>query len=461
MSDVTLATPRQPEILTRERGRVRTRAIAVLFWLVILGNVAAIIWLWIDAHGIDGVHDTGSLWTSIARITGLLSAYLALLQVLLLARLPGIERLAGFDRLTAWHRYNGRACVILMLAHVLFVVLGYAALDHLSLFGEIKSIYATYPEMVTATIGTGLFLAVVGTSIVIVRRRLRYEAWYCVHLLAYAAIWFAWGHQIPTGTELASNHTASAWWTGLIVSTLALVLLFRVLRPAVDAVRFRLRVTEVLPESADITSIRIAGRGLSRLNAQAGQFFLWRFLSHGGNAWEAHPFSLSEAPDGVSMRITVRGSGDFTKRIHELRVGSRVIAEGPFGVFTPDLRTRETVLLIAGGIGITPLRAMLETLDCPATLIWRIASQDDIIFEHELRDLAVSRGVDVQFVVGDHRVPGGDQLLAAPQLLERCPDIVDRDVFICGPPAMADAAAAAVRQLGVPNRQIHSERFAL
>jgi predicted ferric reductase len=140
----------------------------------------------------------------------LLSAYLALIQVLLLARLPFLERISGFDRLTVWHRVKGKLTLGLVLAHVVFITIGYAALDRISVPREVSSLLSNYPGMIAATIGTGLMIVVVITSLVIVRRRLRYEAWYAVHFTAYAAIALAWFHQVPTGNELTFNATAAA-----------------------------------------------------------------------------------------------------------------------------------------------------------------------------------------------------------------------------------------------------------
>src|SRR5712691_2007970 len=123
-------------------------------WTVVLGNAAAIVWLW--AHGGNlTTKSSGDVLTSIARITGLLSAYLALIQVLLLARIPALERLVGFDRLSVWHRWNGHACLDLVLAHVFFSVWGYAALDKLSIPKEISTMLGggIYPGMITATVG--------------------------------------------------------------------------------------------------------------------------------------------------------------------------------------------------------------------------------------------------------------------------------------------------------------------
>src|SRR5206468_2440750 len=196
-------------------------------------------------------------------------------------RLTFLERLVGFDRLTIWHRWNGKLCLYLILAHVVFITLGYTLLDKISLGSEISNLLGTYPGMVTATIGTVLLIDVAGYLYTIVRRRLHYETWYLVHLTAYAGILLAWFHQIPTGNELITNARATTYWTALYLVTLVLIVLFRFVQPIVQNVIYRMRVSEVTVETPGVVSLRIAGHRLDGLHAQAGQFFLWRFLSRG------------------------------------------------------------------------------------------------------------------------------------------------------------------------------------
>jgi predicted ferric reductase len=430
------------------------------FWLVVAVNGAIVTALWLVDGGVSAVNDAGTLFTSIGRIAGLLGAYLLLIQVLLLSRLPFVERVAGFDRLTVWHRLNGKVCLYLVLAHVVFITAGYTVMDKISLQSEITVLWQTYPGMATASIGTVLIVLVAVSSLVIVRNRLRYGAWYLVHLLAYAGILFSWFHELPTGNEFITNPSASAYWTGLYLATLALLITFRFAQPALRGWWHGLRVMEVTAETPNVVSLRMTGRRLDRLGAHAGQFFLWRFLT-GDRWWESHPFSLSQAPDGRSLRITVKHSGDFSNRIGEIRPGTKVLAEGPFGVFTDAVRKRERVALIAGGIGITPIRALIEEMDGNLVLVYRVLRDEDIVFGHELKNLAETKGMDLHFVVGDHAAPGGEYLLSPAHLRELIPDITDREVYICGPPAMSDFIERNVRQAHVPPKYIHTERFAL
>jgi predicted ferric reductase len=429
-------------------------------WLFTLVNAAVIVWLWLNGGGVSAVRDTGSLLTSLGRITGLLSAYLALIQLLLLARLPFLEKLAGFDSLTIWHRRNGKAVLYLVLAHVVFITLGYALLDKLSVPSEVSSLLGTYPGMVAATVGTVMLIVVAVSSFVIVRARLPYEAWYAVHLAAYAGIALAWIHQVPTGNEFLTNAVTTAYWTALYIGTLVFVVMFRLLQPIFRAFWHQMRVEEVTVEGPNVVSLRMTGRRLDRLDVQAGQFFIWRFLSR-GRWWESHPFSLSEAPNGSSFRITVKASGDYTGKVSEIRPGSLVVAEGPFGVFTDVVRGRERVALIAGGIGITPVRALAETMQGDLVVIYRALREQDVVFRAELDRLSRERDIMVHYVIGHHAAPGGERIMSPEHLHELVPDIEERDVYVCGPPGMARFIERNVRASNVPRNQIHIERFAL
>ena len=139
----------------RAGDRLRRNAAATIVGLVIVGNAAYITLLWVNGGNVTKVHTTGELLTSIARVTGLWSAYLALIQVILLARLPALERVVGFDRLSRWHRWNGHVTIDLVIAHVVFSVWGYALMDKLPIPKEISTMIwgGVYPGMITATVG--------------------------------------------------------------------------------------------------------------------------------------------------------------------------------------------------------------------------------------------------------------------------------------------------------------------
>ena len=347
--------------------------------------------------------------------------------------------------------------------HAVAITTGYAVGDGVSLPTEVGRLLSGYPGVITALAGLVVLVAVVVSSLVIVRRRLRYETWYFVHLYTYLALALAFSHQIATGREFVGDPAARAYWQGLYLATLAAVVAFRLGVPALRNARHGLRVERVIEEAPGVVSLEIGGADLERLKARAGQFFSWRFLTR-EHWWQSHPYSLSAAPDGRRLRITVKEVGDFSAGLKAIRPGTRVIFDGPHGAFTAAARRRPRVALIAGGVGITPIRALLEDLPGDPgdiTLVYRALHEDDVILRSELDELASRRGVEVHYVLGDHRGPGAQELLSAAHLQRLVPDIATRDVYVCGPPAMADATGASLRRAGVPRRQVITERFAL
>ncbi len=434
-----------------------------ILWLALAANGAVMVWLWLHGGGVSQVHSASDLWTSLGRLTGLVGAYLALIQILLLARLPPLERRVGFDRLTVWHRRNGKLCIYLIVAHTVLITIGSAGADSISVPKEFSRLLSDYPGMVAATVGTVLMVAIVITSLIIVRRRLPYEGWYALHFTVYGGIALGYLHQLPTGNEFTANPSQRDYWIAIYAATLALLLAFRVVRPLLRARRHRLRVAAVTRESPHVVSLHVTGRKLDRLGAQAGQFMLWRFLAP-GRWWQSHPFSLSAAPDGRSLRLTVKDVGGFTHRLGEVRPGTWVFAEGPFGRFGADLRRRRRVTLIAGGIGITPLRALFEQLEAPPgelMLIYRVIAESDLVLRDELEGLARERDAAVHYAIGDHRDPRNAGLLSSEHLRELVPEIAEGDVYLCGPPEMMRRTEESLRRAGVPHKQIHTERFAL
>jgi predicted ferric reductase len=429
--------------------------------VVIAANAVVVVGLWLRHGGLDTIGDPGGALTAVGQLTGLLGTYAVLIELLLMSRIEWLERRIGFDRLAVWHRWTGFAAVVLLVSHAVFTTLGYAAASGQSIATQLGDFVRHYPDVLMSIVGLALFLAVAVTSVRYARRRISREAWYTIHLYAYLAVALSFAHQLSVGTDFSDDALARAWWGALYVAVFGAILLWRVGQPLRFNARHRLRIHAVRPEANGIVSLYISGRHLDQVDAAAGQFFLWRFLTGAGWA-KAHPFSLSAAPTSRFLRITVKDLGDDTRRMQHLKPGLRVFAEGPYGTFTAERRSRPGVALIAGGIGITPLRALLETLPLTArdvTLLYRVAFDGDVAFSQELTAIEEHFGVDVRILVGAEI--GNDQTdqLGIPALRAHLPDIAERDVFVCGPPAMLDAVRRRLAALRVPDDQIHYERF--
>jgi predicted ferric reductase len=321
---------------------------------------------------------------------------------------------------------------------------------------QLVHLATTIEGVLRAVVALVLIIAVGAVSARFARRRLAYETWHFIHLYTYLAVLLAFTHQVAVGTTFTSSPAATAYWWGLWTFALGAVAVGRLVLPLWRNLRHRLRVLAVVPESDNVVSIYITGRDLDRLPARAGQFFLWRFMTK-GRWWQANPFSLSAAPDGRSLRLTAKALGDGSAGLRHLEPGTRVFVEGPYGAFTTMHRTRPNTLLIAGGVGITPIRALLEELDGHTVVIYRVNSPRDAVLLDELRALAHAKGAVLHVVAG----PAVPDRLAPEALARLVPDVRDRDVFVCGPPGMAGAVLRSLRALRVPKPQIHAERFSL
>ena len=256
---------------------------------------------------------------------------------------------------------------------------------------------------------------------------------------------------------------ARVYWTSLYAITFGLLLTYRVIGPIRMNARHRFKVARVVVEADGVVSIYITGRDLDQLPLRSGQYFVWRFLD-GPRWWSGHPFSISSAPNGAWIRTTVKALGDDTRRYQRLAIGTPVLLEGPYGALTGVRRTRQRVTLIAGGIGVTPLRALIEALPGKPgdlTLLYRARHRKHVIFRTELDVLAERRGITVHYLVGRRgSVDLPDDPLDSFGLASLVPDIADHDVYVCGPNEMMDRLAETLRDLGVPGSRIHLERFA-
>jgi len=419
--------------------------------------------------------DAGARLTAIGRLTGLVAMDLLLLQLVLAARVPWVDRVYGMDRALKAHRVLGRVTVPLVLVHVGTIVVGYAIGDgRTGVFGSLRELLKMVTgggDLLLAALSTAALVAITGTSVQIARRRMSYEWWHVVHLTAYAATVLAIPHELSLGSDFtASAWTRAYWWT-LWVVVAASVLWWRLLLPVVRSTRHGLRVTEVVEESDGVWSVVMRGRHLDRLEVRAGQFFNWRFVTP-RLLLAAHPWSLSAAPDGRTLRITIRGLGDHSSAIANLRPGTYVLVEGPYGAFTTEARVRRKVLLLAAGIGVTPVRALLEelvterhALPGDVTIVYRANDPSQLPLHDELEALVELADHHLATLVGPP-VPGsslpegvGGNGSDAERLRRLVPDLAQHEVYLCGPPQWMSLVHQAVRRAGVPGPHIHDERF--
>lgn len=443
------------------RRRATTDLLAVLAW----ASAAFAVALWLASPGSHTVTGTGGWLTDAGIVAGLVATDLVLVMLVLAARVPLIDRTFGQDNAIAVHRSLGKPVLYLLLAHGLLLTLGYGASAGTGPIAETIALFST-PDMPLAYLGLALFVAVVVSSLVAVRRRLPYEAWHVIHLLSYAAVLVALPHMLSVGSVLAHGTWQRVYWIAAYVVALGLIALYRFVLPLVVTFRHRIRVVGVEPIAPGVVSIHLAGRDLDRLGARGGQYGVWRFWT-ARTWWHAHPVSFSAVPGRDRARITVRDLGAGSARLGRITPGAFVSLEGPYGLFTSRARTAPYLALVASGIGITPVRSLLEDTDLrpgEATVLLRGTDAEQQYLWRETADLAAATGSRLFAMVG-HRARSVDSWMTEDDvrrgvtLRSVFPRLLESDLYVCGPRAWSDLVVREARSAGVPEHQIHQERF--
>jgi len=462
-SPAAFGAPKAPAGRDRKQQRGRLPApqphpglarIALLAAGLGLGSTTA---LTFTAESASQLSAPGGLATFAGSLTGMTGTYLALIMVLLVSRIPAIERVAGQDGLVRLHRALAPWPISLLAAHALFLTVGYAQAARTGLWHE-AGMLVTYPDVLIATVALGIMCFIGVISLRTVRRQLPRDTWWLIHLWMYLALALAVPHELVLGPSFVGHPLTRLVWSVIWAATAGVVLGYRIGLPILRTVRHQLRVVEVRSEGPGVVSVILAGQQLDRLPVSGGQFLYWRFLTP-GRWWRAHPFSLSALPQPPYLRLTIKGVGNFSRSLAGLRPGTRVAVEGPYGAFTRYQQRRRRAVLVAAGIGVTALRSLLEDLprgSAPVVLL-RAARPEDLVLGTEVRELVRQRRGTIHELVG----PRAEAVIDEVSLPRLVPDLDYRDVYVCGPEGFVAAIVAVASNLGVPDDAVHHEAFAL
>jgi predicted ferric reductase len=399
-----------------------------------------------------------ALITSFSRLCALVGTYFAILGIFLIARIPFIERGVGHDRLVTWHRKLAPYSLFLIGFHVFFIIFGFAGQDQIPLYQELWNMLTKFYWMWAALGGFILMILAGVTSYKKARAKMSYETWWIIHIYTYAAVALSFMHQVLNGSMFV-GHPLNRWfWTALYVVMGSSVLYWRIGLPLVRSMRHNIKVDRVVIEGPGVVSVIMRGRKLHMLAAQGGQFFSWRFLTQ-GHLLVAHPYSLSAAPTEHYVRITVKDLGDHSRSLALLRPGTRVFVEGPYGAFTAGRASSPHVVLVGGGVGITPIRAIIEEFKngVQMDVIFRASKEEDLVLREELDYLAANSDctLRVHYLVG----PRKNHPMDARSLTKLVPSFADADIYICGPAPLVESVRKAAQDVGVPKDKIHDEAF--
>lgn len=427
-----------------------------LFWnTLFIVNLYAILYLWLAGSGellASGM--PGDLAIALGRVSGLILQFLILVELILISRLVPLEQLYGFDKKNLLHRRLGYVIVASVALHPILLSLGYAARSGRGVGDQFISFLTSWEHVFLALVALVLILVAGAVSVPYVRKLLPYEVWYFAHLPLYAAVALAFGHQVEAGDVAYGG--ALSYWLLLNFTVFGIVLTWRFIRPVYKNIHHQFRVSRIVRETHDVVSVYITGRDMERFTFHGGQFA--RLIFFQKNMWHGHPFSFSAPWNGKELRFSIKASGDWTRRVEELHVGTRVWVEGPLGTFTLEKSVTGKHLFIAGGIGITPIAAMAESGKAgkDTMLLYATKTKDDMV----LADEVAKSGIRSIGVLSDEQGEGYEHGFVTMEKIQKiCPEFRARDVYLCGPPVMLTTLTRALLEAGLPREQLHYERF--
>jgi len=386
------------------------------------------------------------------RFLALVGFVLILFQYVLSSRIRLIERGIGLDKLFSVHRKLGVAGLTFIFIHPI------------ALFTSAK--VQGYDEPLSPLKTLGIFTLLVlcvaaGVAILYRRLHLKYETWKNIHRASYAIFGLGFVHSFLLGSDIQSLPLRVFWV--ILACIYVAVLVYKVGNWAyVRSHPFE--VARISKETHDTWSLYFEGKYLDH---KPGQFMIIR-LVRDGKVSEPHPFTISSSPTSDRLSITVKSVGDFTSTIGDTKISDGAYIDAPYGVFSFFNHDVQDLIFIAGGIGITPFMSMLRyiydrKLERNVTLIWGNKTEEDIVFKDELEKMAAEmpslKIVHVMSKQDDW--PGERGYVDAEKLKKYVNDFQEGEFFICGPPTMMVMVERTLRDLGVPKKKIHYERFAL
>lgn len=422
------------------------------FFMTLTAVLAITTFGWWQGSGAD-ITFTGGRLIVLGRLFGLLAAAAILLEVLLMSRIPYIEKHFDLHENLDLHRLNGYAVLLLTVAHVVTLTLGYAASRHNGIIAQFIDLNTGVEDVLGATIGTIVFFGAVASSVAVIRKRLPHELWYTIHLTMYGAIGLTFLHQVSAGGDFVSQAWFRWFWYALFGAVFSALAYWRFLKPVVRSLGHNLRISRIVPEAQGIYSVYVTGHNVHNLHFEPGQYATWWVLAL-GLWWQGHPFSFSDSPGRRTLRFTVKASGSYTYKLASAAVGSRVIVDGPRGAFTADRLSTHSAVLVGGGIGVAPLLVQAKELlsqGYDVTLLYASHTSSQVAFHDELAGLQ-QRGLKLKYFISEE----GRRLTPAALRLYLT---IDTTVYICGPDRLTRPVKNYLKRLGFPGQQVITEEF--
>ena len=407
-----------------------------------------------------------SLFDELASGAGLLAFAIILVEFILSGRFQSVSGRIGMDVTMRFHQLLARTALALALLHPFLYRAPFAAqrpwdpTRQLTLTDDI------------AALGSGLFAWILLPTFILMaigrdQSSWKYETWRLMHGLGALLIaGLVLHHTLYAGRYSQDPVLAGVWLAMAAVALLSMLYVY-LGRPLMQ-LRRPWTVTSVRPLALKTWQLAIEPKGHAGLQYEAGQF-AWLNVGNSPFSLYENPFSISSAPSsGSTLEFVIKELGDFTKTVGDIKPGTKAHIDGPHGNLVLSGHSEPGIALIAGGVGIAPMLGILRQLHHdgdkrPTVLLYGNRVKEQIVCPDDLETLARGHGTRLVHVLSEPpdgwTGPTGMVDAAVIREMFHSPEMRQWLYILCGPPAMMDVVEETLIEIGVPTRQIRSERF--
>ncbi|MGZ6004755.1 MAG: ferredoxin reductase family protein [Candidatus Saccharimonadales bacterium] len=447
-------------------------------WLVTIVLCLVPVIMWLQLHPLNTIAGFPSIMLAVGRVTGLVGMIMYALNLVYSTRLKFLERwFGGLNRVYIAHHLLGGLALVMLSLHPFTLALRYvqvsmkqAALLLLpngltpisALFKTGTAEHLIVLEQWAVFLGIVAFWGMVGLLLVTFFIKIPYRLWLFTHKFLGAAFFLAGLHVLFVTSDTSKNGALKYYI--LLMSLIGiLAFIYRTLMGSILIRKYRYKVDRVQVVAGNVTHMYMSSAE-KLLSFKPGQFVFVRFLNGKQDKInrEWHPFSISSAPGDGSLRLSVKGLGDYTNNLVAIRPGTTAEIEGAYGRFTYTNFKNMNQIWIAGGIGITPFLSMAASLPNDGykiDLYYSVKTESEVIDWNKLYDTAMSRSGNFRVIpyVGDKQ----KGFLNADYIEQTSGGLTGKDFFICGPPPMMKSMRDQLKKKHIPRSAIHSEEFAM
>ena len=430
------------------------RSLALLIYLLLIFLPLIVFFLFPMPPGRE-------FWRDFSVILGFIGLSMAGMQFIPTARLKIFADVFDMDQIYKTHHLVSVLSVVFVLAHpiILLFINPYVLL----LLNPFTSPWSAQAGL----IGLAGLLLIAVSSVLRKELKIGYDGWHLIHYLLTAAIAvFSLIHIFKINYYV--SYPAMRWvWIIEAVIWGAMTIYMRGIKPA-QMLKKPFTVKQIIEDAKDTWTMVLAPKGHKGLNFAAGQV-AWININSSPFTLNKNPFSISgSAHNKGELRFSIKNLGDFTSSIGKLVGGETVYVDGPYGRFSLDEPvTKNGLVLLAGGIGIAPIMSILYSLydegdNRPVYLFFGNLNEESILFKSELDRLDQCMNLTIVHVLEKPTDP--DKYLhgfISRQILEDHlpPNRKDLFYFVCGPLPMIKAMDGHLTALGIPQKQINTEKY--